>query len=57
MKPNAKIGGSLHMLSDLAFRSVEIPLSRRLIGREAEPFGLDANMRSSGFLARRKCRV
>ena len=36
MKLNAKIAGSLHLLSDLAFRSVEIPLSRRLTGRKAD---------------------
>jgi len=36
MKLNAKITGSLHLLSDLAFRSVEIPLSRRLSGREVD---------------------
>ena len=36
MKLNAKIAGSLHLLSDLVFRSAEIPLSRRLLGREAD---------------------
>ena len=37
MKLNAKIAGSLHLMSDLAFRSVEIPLSRRLTGRVTCP--------------------